>query len=95
MYQLSTVLGSLVSLLAGTIEFLYKEALHTSYIVAMRLIAYGKLCRNFSVERRHTGRKYMLPKKLSKRILMQVGRTGDYTIHENIAQGVKLVTQTH
>ena len=29
MYQLSTVLGSLVSLLAGTIEFLYKEALHT------------------------------------------------------------------
>ena len=25
MYQLSTVLGSLVSLLAGTIEFLYKE----------------------------------------------------------------------
>ena len=34
MYQLSTVLGSLVSSLAGTIEFLYKEASHTSYIVS-------------------------------------------------------------
>ena len=37
MYQLSTVLGSLVSLLAGTIDFLYKKALHTSYIVSETL----------------------------------------------------------
>ena len=38
MYQLSTVLGSLVSLLAGTIDFLYKKALHTSYIVSETLL---------------------------------------------------------
>ena len=37
MYQVSTVLGSLVSLLAGTIDFSYKKALHTSYIVSETL----------------------------------------------------------
>ena len=37
MYQLSTVLGSLVSLLAGTIDFLYKEASHTSHRVSESL----------------------------------------------------------
>ena len=62
-------------------------------MIHSRLTAYGKLCKNFSVERRFTGRKYRLPKKLSKRTLIKVGTLGDYTIHENIEQGAILVTQ--
>ena len=60
-------------------------------MIHSRLLAYGELCRRFSTERRYTGRKYMLPKKLSKRTLIKVDRRGNYSIHENIAQGVKLV----
>ena len=63
-------------------------------MIHSRLIAYGELCRKFSVERRYTGRKFMLPKKLSKRTLIQVNRDGTYQIHENIAQGIKLVIGT-
>ena len=62
-------------------------------MIHCRLTAYGKLCRNFSVERRFTGRKFRLPKKLSKRTLIKVDTLGDYTIHENIEQGAILVTQ--
>ena len=62
-------------------------------MIHSRLTAYGKLCRNFSVERRFTGRKFRLPKKLSKRKLIKVDALGNYTIHENIEQGAILVTQ--
>ena len=58
-----------------------------------RLTAYGKLCRDFSSERQHTGRKFLLPKKLSERTLIKVKRNGEYHIHHNIAQGAILVTQ--
>ena len=58
-----------------------------------RLTAYGKLCKDFSSERRYTGRKYLLPKKLSKRTLIKVYRNGDYDIHDNITQGAILVSQ--
>ena len=58
-----------------------------------RLTAYGKLCKDFSSERRNTGRKFLLPKKLSERTLIKVKRDGEYEIHHNIAQGAILVTQ--
>ena len=51
------------------------------YIVDSHLTAYGKLCKDFW---RYTGRKYLLPKKLSKRTLIKVHRNGDYEIHDNI-----------
>ena len=62
-------------------------------MIHSRLTAYGKLCKNFSVERRYTGRKYRLPKKLSKRTLIKVDTLGSYTLHDNIEQGAILVTQ--
>ena len=58
-----------------------------------RLTAYGKLCKDFCSERRYTGRKFLLPKKLSKRTLIKVDRQGAYEIHYNIQQGAILVTQ--
>ena len=41
----------------------------------------------------HTGRKFLLPKKLSKRTLIKVDTQGAYEIHYNIQQGATLVTQ--
>ena len=65
-------------------------------VVSLRRNSYGKLCKDFSSERRYTGRKYLLPKKLSKRTLIKVYfryRNGDYDIHDNITQGAILVSQ--
>ena len=62
-------------------------------LIHSRLTAYGKLCKDFCSERRYTGRKFLLPKKLSKRTLIQVNQHGEYEIHYNIQQGAILVTQ--
>ena len=56
-----------------------------------RLTAYGKLCKDFCSERRYTGRKFLLPQKLSKRTLIKVDMQGAYEIHYNIQQGAILV----
>ena len=72
-------------------RIMYNTVLYLYYV--LRYPAYGKLCKDFSSERRYTGRKYLLPKKLSKRTLIKVYRNGDYDIHDNITQGAILVSQ--
>ena len=66
---------------------------YTPYLIYSRLTAYGKLCKDFRSERRYTGRKFLLPKKLSKRTMIKIDMHGEYEIHYNIQQGAILVTQ--
>ena len=51
-----------------------------------RLVAYGKACRDFCVERRYSGRKHRLPKDLEKRKVIRVKSWGTYMIHHEITR---------
>ena len=55
-----------------------------------RLNAYGEACRTFCIERRFSGRKCKLPKKLSKRKIIKVNQDGSYEIHPEITNITKL-----
>ena len=56
-----------------------------------RLNAYGEACRTFCIERRFSGRKCKLPKKLSKRKIIQVQQNGTYTINTVITETTRLL----
>ena len=59
-----------------------------------RLRGYAKACKDFCNERRHTGRKHMLPAALhTKRCLVKVQQHGEYVIHGAVEKRAKKATQ--
>ena len=58
-------------------------------MIHSRLNAYGHACRTFCVERKYSGRKCKLPKKLSKRKIIKVDQDGSYEIHPEIINATK------
>ena len=56
-----------------------------------RLKAYGKNCKDFCNERRYTGtgRKHILPRKLSCRKLIKVMQNGEYHIHDKLYEALR------
>ena len=56
-----------------------------------RLNAYGEACRTFCIERRFSGRKCKLQKKLSKRKIIQVQQNGTYMINTVITETTRLL----
>ena len=53
-------------------------------MIHSRLTAYGRSTRDFHVQRKNSGRKFMLPKKLNERTTIRVSRDGTYVIHRAI-----------
>ena len=59
-----------------------------------RLRGYAKACKDFCNERRHTGRKHMLPAALhTKRCLVKVQQHGEYVIHGAVEERAEKATQ--
>ena len=54
------------------------------YLILSRLKAYGKNCKDFCNERKYTGRKHILPRKLFNRQLIKVQPNGIYHIHQKL-----------
>ena len=77
------------------VPFKMKNAKRRAFcMIYNRLRGYAKACKDFCNERRHTGRKHMLPAALhTKRCLVKVQQHGEYVIHGAVEKRAKKATQ--